>query len=176
MAGQRPEPDPEGHVRVGQIVGPFGIKGGLKVVPLTDFPERFDVGSLLYLGGEPLTVASCHWHKTQARVVFVEIRTVEQAEALKWRFLTVPATERPELDDGEYLASDLVGMSVVERGNVVGVVDEVVQAPAQDLIRVGDTLIPLVRQFVKSVDIESKKIEVELIEGLRPGQGEEDVR
>lgn len=176
MAGQRPEAEPEGHVRVGQIVGPFGIKGGLKVVPLTDFPERFDKGSLLYLGGEPRKVATSYWHKTQARITFDEVRTIEQAEALKWKYLTVPATEKPKLEDDEFLASDLIGLSVVENGEVIGVVDEIVHAPAHDLIRIGDTLIPCVHHFVKSVDLGAKRIVVELIDGMRPGDTAEEVR
>ncbi len=176
MAGRRPDPEPEGHVRVGQIVGPFGIKGGLKVVPLTDFPERFETGSLLYLGGVPHKIKEVYWHKTQARIMFDEFTTTNQAEELRWRYLTIPASEKPELEEGEFMASDLIGMSVVEDGSVIGVVDEIVHAPAHDLIRIGETLIPCVHQFVKSIDLESRTIVVELIEGMRPGDTAEEVR
>lgn len=176
MAGRRPDAEPEGHVRVGQIVGPFGIKGGLKVTPLTDFPERFDKGSLLYLSGEPLKIVEVYWHKTQARITFDEVTSIEQAEALKWKYLTIPAGERPELEDDEFMASDLIGLSVVENGEVLGVVDEIVHAPAHDLIRIGETLIPCVHHFVKSVDLDARQIVVELIDGMRPGDTAEEVR
>lgn len=176
MAGRRPSPDPEGHVRVGQIVGPFGIKGGLKVAPLTDFAERFDVGSLLYLSGTAHRILESHWHKAQVRVILEDIGTVEEAEDLKWHYLTVPASERPELEDDEYLARELVGLSVVEDGKAIGIVDEVVSNPAHDLLRVGDALIPCVGAFVKKVDLKRREITVELIEGMRPGEQAEEVR
>jgi 16S rRNA processing protein RimM len=174
--GNRPRTEPEGHVRVGQIVGPFGTKGGLKILLLTDFPERFQVGSLLYLRGTPRQVLELHWHRGQARVSLEGCASVEEAEALKWEYLTVPATDRPNLDDGEYLASELVGLKVVEGGRSLGTVGSVVHAPAHDLLEVGGVLIPLVSEFVKSVDLDSGKIEVELIEGMRPGEQAEEVR
>lgn len=176
MAGRRQSPDPEGHVRVGQIVGPFGIKGGLKVASLTDFPERFDVGSLLYLSSVAHRVTESHWHKSQVRVVIEGVETVEDAEALKWHYLTVPASDRPELEDDEYLARELVGLTVVEDGKTIGTVDEVVASPAHDLLRVGDALIPCVGAFVKNVDLDKGEIEVSLIEGMRPGEQAEEVR
>lgn len=176
MAGRRQSPEPEGHVRVGQIVGPFGIKGGIKVAPLTDFPERFGVGSLLYLAGEPRRVTESHWHKSQVRVVVEGIETVEGAEAVKWQYLTVPASDRPELDDDEYLARELVGLTVVEDGKPIGMVDEVVPSPAHDLLRVGDALIPCVSAFVKGVDLERREITVALIDGMRPGEHAEELR
>jgi 16S rRNA processing protein RimM len=176
MAGRRQSPEPEGHVRVGQIVGPFGIKGGLKVAPLTDFPERFDVGSLLYLAGLGHKVTESHWHKSQVRIMLEDVATVEDAEALKWQYLTVPASERPELDDDEYLARELVGLTVVEDGKALGTVDEVVPSPAHDLLRVGDVLIPCVGAFIKEVDLEKREITVTLIEGMRPGDAAEEVR
>ena len=176
MAGRRRHTDPDGHVRVGQIVGPFGLRGGIKVELLTDFSERFDVGSLLYLDGEPHTVLESYRHKTQARIVLEGISALDLVERLKWRYLTVPSSDRPELDADEYLVSDLLGMGVIEDGALLGTVDEVVHTPAQDLLRVGDVLIPCVRAFVKRVDLVSRTVEVELIEGMRPGETPEEAQ
>lgn len=174
MAGRRT--GPQGFVRIGQIVGSFGLKGGLKVAPLTDFSERFEVGSLLYLDGEPREIVEAHWHKSQARLLIEGVTTIEEAEALKWKYLEVPQSDRPQLDEDEFLADDLVGMSVVEGGKTIGRVSAVVNAPAQDLLIVGDVMIPLVKEFVKRVDLEAKTITVELIEGMRPGESAEEVR
>jgi 16S rRNA processing protein RimM len=170
MGGRRPQTDPAGHVRVGQIVGVFGLKGAVKVLLLTDFPERFEVGSLLYLDGKPHGVLEVFWHKGQARVLLEGVTTPEDADVLKWKFLTVPLGERPERQEGEYMASDLVGLSVVEGGKVLGKVSAVEHSPAHDLLSFDGVLVPLVKQFVKSVDLERRVIEVELIEGMRPGE------
>jgi 16S rRNA processing protein RimM len=174
MAG-RPT-GPRGHVKVGQIVGAFGLKGGLKVVPLTEFAERFDIGSLLYLNGEPREILDLHWHKGQARLSLEGVATVEDAEDLQWQYLTIPETDRPELGQDEFLASDLVGMSVVEDGREIGKVTDVVGAPAHDLLVVDGAMIPLVREFVKTVDLKARTITVVLIPGMRPGESAEEVR
>ena len=174
MRADRPRTEPPGHVRVGQVVGAFGVKGMLKVLPLTDFAERFAPGSLLYLHGEPRKVLEVHWHKGQARVHLEGINTVEEANAQQWAHLTVPELDRPRLGADEFFAADLIGMSVVEKGMLLGVVQDVLHAPAQDLIQIEGALIPCVKQFVKSVDMVARKIDVELIEGMRPGDGSEE--
>lgn len=171
-----PRPEPEGHVRVGQIVGVFGTKGAMKVLLLTDFPERFELGSLLYLHGTPYKVKDVGWHKGQARVRFAEIGSIEAVAALKWEYLTVPEEDLPKLDEDEFLARDLVGLSVYEKGKLIGLVEDVIHAPAHDLLQIAGALVPCVHEFVKGVDLESRRIDVELIEGMRPGEDAEEVR
>ncbi|HXH60831.1 MAG TPA: ribosome maturation factor RimM [Fimbriimonadaceae bacterium] len=169
MAGRRPASEPDGHVRVGQIVGPFGIKGAVKVKPLTDFLERFEVGATVFVDGEPHKVLSFHWHKDQVRLGLEGVDTPEQAEDLRWAYLTLPSSDRPEMDEDEFLASDLIGLDVVEGGKLLGTVEDVLSSPAHDILKVGDAMIPLVSQFVKKIDLQAGTIDVELIEGLRPG-------
>lgn len=167
MAGTRPEP--QDHVPIGQVVGAFGIKGTVKVAPLTDFPERFAVGATLYIGGEPFKVRGAHEHKGQFRLDLEGVTSIESAESLRSQYLTVPASDRPVLERDEFLSSDLVGMNVVEHGRSLGTVEEVVRSPAHDLLRVGDALIPAVSRFVRHIDLDERVIQVDLIEGLRPG-------
>lgn len=171
-----PRPEPEGHVRVGQIVGAFGTKGAMKVLPLTDFPERFDLGAILFLHGVPYAVKDVGWHKGQARVRFAEIKSIEAVESYRWEYLTVPESELPELEDDEFMARDLVGLSMYENDKLIGVVSDVVHAPAQDLLQVKGSLIPCVREFIKNVDLEARRIDVELIDGMRPGEEAEEIR
>jgi 16S rRNA processing protein RimM len=164
---------PEPHVHIGQIVGTHGVKGGLKVLPLTDFPARFEAGEVLFLKGVARKVKRSNWHKGQARIQLEGINDMTTAEALKWEFLSVPESSRPELEEGEFLASDLVGMMVVtESGQEIGPVDEVVPSPGQDLFRVGEVLIPVVKEFVKDIDGEKRVITVALIPGMLPGEDE----
>ena len=106
----------------------------------------------------------------------IEARVIEAAEKLKWSYLTAPADERPKLEDGEYLSADLVGLKVVEGGKELGVVEDVVRSTVNDLLKVDGVLIPAIRQFVKKVDIKGGTIEVELIDGMRPGDDAEEAR
>ena len=141
----------------------------VKVSPITDFTERFDVGREVYVGTSPLRIESSQWHKGQVRILFAGVDSCEAAEDLKWVYLTAFAKDRPKLEDDEYLSADLVGLMVVEGGKELGVVEDVVRSTLNDLLRVGGVLIPAVRQFIKKVDIDGGTIEVELIDGMRPG-------
>lgn len=168
---------PEGHIPVGQIVGPFGLDGRMKVAMQTDFPERFKKGATLFINGDPFKVISCGFHKDQARIKVEGVTTVEMAEDLRWAEVTVPNSDRPHLDKDEYYVQDLVGMeAVLTTGQVIGFVDEVIAAPAQDLLRIGETLVPMVRAFVRSVDLEKKLITLDLIPGMLPGEDSVEAR
>lgn len=161
---------------VGRIVGEFGLKGAVRVEVLTDFMERFEAGATLYLLGQPHTVETSQVYKNQVRLKLSGVDTVDRAEELKWENLYVPVGERPELEKDEFYASDLVGMSLVlESGKVAGKVDDIVTGAAQDLIRCGEYLIPMVKQFVLKVDLKMRIIIIRPIPGLLD-DGAEEVR
>lgn len=155
------------RVPIGRIVGPFGIRGQVKVEPLSDFPERFAKGATVYLDGEPLVIARSSFHKNQFLLGFREVPDANAAEAMKWKTLEADADAELELEEGEYLTRDLLGLAVFTAdGRFLGKVDAVEPYPAHDVLVVEDILIPAVRQFVKDVDLEGRRIVVELIEGM----------
>ena len=155
------------RVIVGRIVGAFGIRGQLKVSPLTNFTERFEKGRTLYLDGEPLEIKSSQFHKKHFLLGFAEIPDATAAEKLQWKELEAEDDLHLELNEDEYLTQDLVGLMVLtEDGRPLGKVDEVLPYPAHDLLVVGKVMIPAVKKFVKEVDLEGKKIVVKLLEGM----------
>ena len=158
------------EVRIGEIVGLFGIKGAVKVRSLTDFPSRFAAGRTVGTRVGPRRIVSVHWHNGQPRIALEEIDSVSLAQSLVGTFLTVDTSDKAVLQKDEYLVSDLIGLSVVEGGKVIGKIDEVLKSPAHDLISVSGALIPCVKQFIKCVDFESRTVTVELISGMRPGE------
>lgn len=165
-------------VRVGQIVGAFGIKGQVKVLPLTDFAERFDVGRRLMAKGQWLTVKDQLIHGTQLVLTFDEVADRTTAETLQWTYLDAPESERPELDEDEYLTRDLIGLKVVlSSGEAIGTLKDVMTAPAHDVFivkldkpteEITEALIPVVHEFVKSVDLKKQLITIEVIDGMLP--------
>jgi 16S rRNA processing protein RimM len=158
---------PNNWVRVGQIVSTFGLKGQVKVMPLTDFIDRFEPGSRLRLNGNWITVEESSWHKNQVILRLEGVRHIAIAEELRGAYLEVQADTKPQLEEDEYLTADLIGLRVLTtKGELLGIVDEVQPSPAHDLLIVGKTMIPAVKQFVKKVDIPGGFIEVELIEGM----------
>ncbi len=164
-----PKETAEDLVRVGQIVGSFGLKGKLKVAPETEFLSRFETGSRLRLRGEWVEVESMVIHKGRPLIKLPGIDDPTAAETLKWEYLE--ALGRPEMDEGEYLAEDLIGLKVVtEEGEELGQVDQILAYPAQDLIVVGEIMIPMVDEFVKEIDFDKETIQVHLIPGMKPDE------
>jgi 16S rRNA processing protein RimM len=95
------------------------------------------------------------------------IDRIEDAETFRGHFLEIEESDRPELDEGEFYVTDLLGLTVLdEAGHVLGRIDEVVAAPAHDLLRVGELLIPFVSEFVLAIDRASGRITVRLLPGM----------
>ena len=160
----------ERFVRVGQVAGAFGLRGQIKVQPLTDFAvERFRKGAPLRLDGKPVEVESASVHKGRPLLKLKGVDTIGAAEALQFKILEAP--ERPRMGRGEFLAADLIGLAVrTAEGEALGRVDEVLPNPAHEILVVGEIMVPLVERFVKSIDVRGGAIVVELIPGMRPGE------
>lgn len=154
-------------LRVGQIVSTHGLKGQVKVMLLTDFEDRLAKGKRLKLKEDWVTVESVGHHKERLILKLSGVETIDQAKLLQWEYLSVLGDEEPEMDEDEFLVSDLEGMMVrTVDGVELGVVDEVAAYPAQDILVIGELMIPLVKQFVKDIDLENEVITVELLEGM----------
>jgi len=152
--------------QVGRIVGAFGLKGQVKVELLTDFEERLSAGRRLRLKDDWVTVETSSWHKNRLLLKLEGVNNVDAAEALQWEYLSAPPDDL-ELGEDEFLVSDLEGLKVVlADGTELGIVDEVAAYPAQDILVIGELMIPLVKEFVKDIDLEKGVITVELIEGM----------
>ena len=80
-------------------------------------------------------------------------------EALRGADLLVPA---PPLEEGEYWASDLVGCSVVDGPRVVGEVVRMIALPSCEALEVGPLLIPMVRDAIRSIDLDARRIDVDM--------------
>ena len=80
-------------------------------------------------------------------------------EALRGADLLVPA---PPLEEGEFWASDLAGCLVVDGAREVGVVDRMIALPSCEALEVGSLLIPMVRDAIRSIDLEARRIDVDM--------------
>lgn len=160
---------------VGQIVATHGLKGEVKVAVITDFPEeRFAPGSKLYLAGDKrqLTVKSGRPFKQFWLVTFAEVSDIDEAKKLRGQKLVVSQAGQQELPAGSYYYHDILGCSIFENGQLIGKVTDIEAPGANDIWQVteksGQTFwLPYIPSCVKSVDVANKKIDVELMEGLR---------
>ena len=157
----------EKFIRVGQIVGSFGLRGQVKVQPLTDFWERFEKGNVLRIKGEMVEIEEFTVHKKRPLLRLAGVKSATVADALQWEYLEAVDAEKPELEEDEFLTEDLVGLKVVTTdGQALGVIDEIMPMPAHDVIKIGELLIPAVKEFVKDIDFDTETMTVQLIPGM----------
>jgi 16S rRNA processing protein RimM len=168
----RPEPR-EGFVAVGFVRGPRGVRGELKVEPLTDFPQRFQPGAVLWAGGVQRTVRSVRVQRDLLLVALEGIDDRHRADALRSSLLEVPETALPALAEGSYFRFQIEGMEVFDRaGRSLGRVEEVLATGANDVYVVrsetAELLIPAIDSVVKTVDVPGRRMVVDLPPGLEP--------
>ncbi len=149
-------------IRVGQVMGAYGLDGAVKVLPLTDFDDRFEAGADLLLDGAAHKV---EWSRPGqpglvVKLLGIDSRTV--AEMLRGRYLEVSDSQMRALEPGRYYHRQLVGLRVETRsGERLGTITEVLERPANDVwvSREGpvEHLIPATRDAVLEVDLEGRK-------------------
>ncbi len=164
------------RLEIGQIINTFGIKGEVKVFPLTDDIKRFDDLETVYVKNKKesqlYNIESIKYHKNFVLIKFKEINTVEQAETLRNSYLEVDRAQAIPLNEGEYFIADLIGLEVYsDEGKLIGKVDDIYNTGANDIYVVKDdlgkqTLLPGIKDVIKNVDLEKGQIIVHLIPGL----------
>jgi 16S rRNA processing protein RimM len=162
---------PPDFLIVGHILAPQGIKGEIKARVVTDFPDRFAPGELLYIDGRPLEIEGSRPHKKHLLLKLAAIDTRQDADKLRGRNLCIPRSEIRELPDGEFYAFQLIGLDVfTAEGNPVGRIADIMTTASNDIYIVqgerGEILIPAIEDVVKSIDLDKGKVTIEAIEGL----------
>ena len=115
--------DDSSSINVGRILGPHGLWGAIRIEVYTDVPHRFDVGNTLYIGAYPYQVSECSTSNAgHVTLSFHGITTQSQARTLIDQWITVPASEVPELPAGEFYHFQLLYLRVLteELADTVG--------------------------------------------------------
>ena len=163
------------YVSVGYIRRAHGIAGYVHVESLTDNPTRFEtLTEVLVEIGDERTLYHLERCSAASKGWLVKFKGVDDrsdAEKLKSGYLLVEAEKLPELEEGRYYLFDLIGMNVyTTSGELLGEITDVLQYPANDIYIVegenGKLLLPAIRDVVKNIDVQSKRMEVELLSGL----------
>ena len=166
------------YVCLGIIKDSFGLDGTLKIFSTTTMSKkRYVEGAKVFIVN-PLnnelnekTVLKFRHTEPFDYVKLEGIDNPEDAKALKGCEIHV-IKDRNDLEEGTYFYSDLRGCEIVDdNNNVLGIVKEVEEFPAQLTLRVSrkgkpDFFVPFIKQFIKSVDVKNKRILIEIIEGL----------
>ncbi|MGB9178055.1 MAG: ribosome maturation factor RimM [Pyrinomonadaceae bacterium] len=174
---EHPFDAPDDLIAVAKAVKTRGLRGEIVADLLTDFPERFEgLEELIAVAPDGKRIRlrlEEHWlHQDRIVFKFEGYDSIEAASALVGYELTVPESERVELEEDEFYDWELVGCRVeTVEGEQLGRVREVLRTGANDVLVVeGDAkreyLIPLAEEICVRVDIEEKLIRVDAPEGL----------
>lgn len=154
---------------------PHGLKGEVAVSLETDFPDRLQKGTRLYLGEDhvPVAIASRRPHADGLLLSFEEFPDLASVQPFRNVPLFVPVEDRPPLPEGEYYQHQLLGLQVVEEdGAILGTLAEILATGANDVYLVrppdgGELLLPATSEVVRQVSLAEKRIVVHLLPGLR---------
>ncbi|NLY90137.1 MAG: 16S rRNA processing protein RimM [Firmicutes bacterium] len=167
---------PEGLVAVGEVLGTQGNRGEVKVASLTDRPERWleleRVFRVDARGPQALFLEKVRFFKGLVIVKFRGIDDISGAEVLQGTFLWLPETERPPLPPDRFYVDQIIGLKVQTlTGCFLGTVAQVLFTGGNDVYVLrggtyGELLLPALKSVVRSVDLASGIMRVELPPGL----------
>ncbi len=165
-------------VVIGKITTTHGLKGAVKVLPMTEDKNRFyalsQVMAELSGGGQRvLTIEAIQPFKEGFLIEFKEVKELGLAQSLRGAFLQIPRSQALELAEDEYYIFEIIGAEVfTDEGEYLGKLTEVIETGANDVYEVTaedgrEILIPVIPDCVLDVDTDKKRIEVHLLEGMR---------
>jgi len=161
---------PDGRIVIGRVGAAHGIQGDLRIIPLTDFPERFAALREIMVGDELLHVERVKPQGKNVLMRFREYAVREEAQRLTGRLLTVARADASPLDEGEYYVFDIVGLTVYdEADNELGTVENVIRTGSNDVYAVRtedgrEILVPALRTAVLAIDVAGGRMTVRLPE------------
>lgn len=154
-------------VEAGEIVTTHGLRGEMKILPWVDSPEFLLSFDRVRIDGREYTVEGCRVQKTCNLLKLKGVDTVE--DALRFRGKTVELY-RSDISDDLIFASELFGMDVFEDDVCIGKITEVLDYPGNKVYVVKGPhtyMIPAVKAFVLSTDLNSNRMQVRTIEGMQ---------
>ena len=164
--------------QVGVIASTHGLQGEVNVFPTTEDPNRFKKLKKVTLHtqrGEEieLDVQSARFFKKFVIVKFKQYNNINDVEKFRGCELTIDRKDAIKLEPGEYYCADLMGLSIVdEDDNLLGTVSDIIQTGANDVYEMTKdgsdekVYIPAIKDCIKKIDIENKKMTIHVLEGL----------
>ena len=166
------------YIIIGKLIGAHGIRGEMKVFPITDDVRRFStISECMLLSPNEKLLRTIHvtGKRFALETVIISVETItdrDEAQKLSGLFLAVKREEAAPLAAGRYFITDLIGCKVTDsKKGLLGVISDVLQTGANDVLVVKrsgklDLLIPYLKEAVTAVDVSSRQISVELPDGL----------
>lgn len=158
-------------ISIGKIVAPHGVRGDVRVIPLTDFPERFQILKKIRTDkGLFLDIEHVKYHKQFILLKFRGLNSMNEVEYLRNHILQVERKDAFPLPEGHYYQFDIIGLAVYTvESEYLGVITDILETGSNDVYvaeqeGVKPLLIPALKDVVKVIDIKSGKMVVQLQE------------
>lgn len=162
-------------VVLGKVIGPYGLRGAVKVHPFADDPLAWAKLPCWWIGKE--SVSPDLWQqspllrcKAHGDVLVAELECLPDrnaSEAAQGMLVGVPRSVLPPVAENEYYWADLIGLDVLNtRDQSLGRVLGLIETSANDVLRIGDSegkerLLPFVAAVVLDVDVLAQRIRVD---------------
>ena len=144
-------------ITIGVIIAPHGVRGDLRIMPQTDFPERFMHMDACYIDGKEYHVASARFHKQFVLASFKEIPDRNAAELFGKKEIQVRREDLVELPEGRYYIFDMIGLEVQDtKGNVLGTLTDVVSKEGEP-----DQLFAAIDDVIIDIDMDKRMMIVD---------------
>lgn len=164
------------YLEIGQIVNTQGLKGEVKINPFTDDIKRFSKLKKIYVEidnvKQKLEIEKVRYVKNVVVVKFIGLNTIENVQIFKGKYVFIDETDKLQLPEDTYYITDLIGAKVIDNStnNEIGIITDVFSTGSNDVYIVKsydkEILIPAIKEVVINVDIKSKRITINMIEGL----------
>lgn len=154
-------------IEAGEIVNTHGVRGEVKLLPWLDSPESMCAFHRCRIGKQDYSILSCRVQNTCNLMRLEEVDTMEKAQALRGKTVEI---YREDVEDGVIFAAELIGMQVYSQGNLIGELTQVLDYPGNQVYVVKgerEYMIPAVKAFILSTDLEKNEMQVTLLEGMQ---------
>ena len=153
-------------IEAGEIVNTHGVRGEVKLLPWLDCPEDLLDFTRCRIGGRDYEIDACRGQNTCNLVKLKGVDTMEAAQALRGKTVEI---YREDVPYDVIFAGELIGMEVFSQGEKVGELTQVLDYPGNQVYVVKgarEYMLPAVKEFVLSTDLEGNRMEVKLLEGM----------
>lgn len=169
---------PTHFLAIGHVLRPHGVRGELLLETLTEFPDHLAEVETVYLGEagaespQPHPLRRARLHRRDLLIQLADCLDRDAAEAYRGQMVFIQTEQAAPLPPGRYYHHQIIGLAVVtDEGEVLGEVAEILETGANDVYVVagpsGEILLPALQSVIQHIDLDSKRMTVHLLEGLR---------
>ncbi|MFR7349212.1 ribosome maturation factor RimM [Peptoniphilus sp.] len=159
------------QIVIGKILNTHGIKGTIKVQPITSDINRFNDLKYIIIDDQRIEVVN---RRISNNLVYLDLKDYDDISKVipfKGKYISVLESDCIDLKEGQYFQYQVIGLRCYDtENNFLGVVKSIIENPVHDILEIEDDsksvhYVPFIYNFIKSVDLD-KEIIISPIEGM----------